>query len=1338
MSALPQPPFPQPEPVPRPKGWEPRHVRRRRLLLRFLEGLGIFLVLLVIGIVFLFRSQSFQAYLSKVAQQKATAAVGTQVEFGHMSLGWRRIGPTVQIDRIVIHGAQPFAHVPVLQAQSLELRVTVTSLLHRSWYIDDLQIDRPVVRVVTDAQGNTNLPAKKTPAGSNDRSGITTLFELGIRHFAVNQGEAHYNDMRTEFGGDVEDLNVVAGFDSSSNTYSGTLGYKNGIVRTKGIAPVSHALEVRFNATPEVFTLPKLELTAKDSRLSISGTVKNYLQPEINAVYEARLNSRDVREIMKNPAVPLGILNARGNLEYRADPNRPFLAAVKASGELNSASVIVPLQKSALRVRDLAARYALDNGNVAVQDVRASLLGGVLNADIQMRDLAGKPRSHLTARLINISTADLQHAASAAASPVNVNGKLNANADATWGATFKDLVAKAHVTMRATLQPTHGQPTPLEGLIDATYRGGNGTLAVAPSSIRLPAATVLLNGTVSQNSALRVQADITDLHQLELLAASFQSSQETLNLFGRATLNSTVSGSVQNPQIRGQLTANDIRLRGTSWNLLQTQFTASASNARLEQGQLVPTSGGRLSFQGSAALHEWKPLDDSKFQFHLTAADLNVGELARASGSSTPIAGKLSADLSANGTRNAPGVAGHIQLANARIAEEPIRSAHLALQTVGDVIRANLKLQMTAGSATTDLQYQPKQKAYQLNLNATGIKLEQLETIKARNMQIAGVLNVTASGSGTLDDPALHARVEIPHLQMRDQAADNIRLDAAVANHVATVNFNSQMLGTQATGQGTVQLTGDYQADASLNTGVISLQPVVAIYSPAQAANISGQTQFNVTLRGPLKQKNKLEGHLIVPRFNVKYGNAVELAATAPIRADYVNGTLDVQRGVIKGTQTELTFQAHVPADKNSSASLLLRGGVDLRLLSALQPDVSSSGQVQFDVNSFGARSNPNVYGQIRIVNASLAQVGTPLGLRDGNGVLTLTPTRLDINQFTAKMGGGDVSARGGLVYRPDMHFDLAAKAVGVRVLYQQSIRTTVDGDLALTGRPDDALLQGQVNVDQLSFTSNFELADFASQFGGSAAPPPTQGMSDRIRLQVAIKTPGGISPSSRALSLSGTANLQLQGTIAQPVMLGRINLSNGELIFAKNRYLVQAGTIDFRNPSKTEPVVDISANTTIQQYDIQLHFWGPVDHLHTNYSSNPALPPSDVINLVAFGKTSEASAANPTPPGALGAQSLIASQLSSQVTNRIEKLAGISQLSIDPELGSSQQSPGARIAIQQRVTSKIFVTFATDVTSTQQQAVKLEYQLSPRASFSAVRNQNGGFSFETQFRKRW
>jgi len=213
---------------------------------------------------------------------------------------------------------------------------------------------------------------------------------------------------------------------------------------------------------------------------------------------------------------------------------------------------------------------------------------------------------------------------------------------------------------------------------------------------------------------------------------------------------------------------------------------------------------------------------------------------------------------------------------------------------------------------------------------------------------------------------------------------------------------------------------------------------------------------------------------------------------------------------------------------------------------------------------------------------------------------------------------------------------------------------------------------------------------------------------------------------------------LQVRGTAAEPVILGRMNLNNGDLIFNGNRYLLQAGTIDFRNPSQTQPVLDMAVNTKVNQYDIQMRFWGPADHLHTNYASDPALPPSDIINLIAFGKTSEAAAANPTPPGSLGAESLVASQVSSQVTSRIEKLAGISQLSIDPVLGDTQQNTGARIAVQQRVTSKVFVTFSTDVTATEQQIVKFEYQWTPKTSFNAVRDQNGGFSFLTSFRKQW
>ena len=372
------------------------------------------------------------------------------------------------------------------------------------------------------------------------------------------------------------------------------------------------------------------------------------------------------------------------------------------------------------------------------------------------------------------------------------------------------------------------------------------------------------------------------------------------------------------------------------------------------------------------------------------------------------------------------------------------------------------------------------------------------------------------------------------------------------------------------------------------------------------------------------------------------------------------------------------------------------------------------------------------------MVNASFATAGAPLGLSGGNGVLTLTRNRLDVTQFQGNVGGGVVTASGGVVYRPQLQFDLALAAKGVRVLYDQSVRTTLNSNLALTGSFENALMTGQVAIDQLSFTSDFDISDLMSQFGGDATPPPTQGFSQNLNLDVGIQTPGGLNLTSRTLSLAGSANLHLRGTAAQPVVLGRLNLSDGDLIFSGNRYKLQGGTIDFTNTSRTQPVLDMSVNTTISQYDIQMRFWGPADHLHTNYASDPALPPADIINLIAFGKTSEAAAANPTPPGTLGAESLVASQVSNQITNRVEKLAGVSQLSIDPQLGSSQQNPGARVAIQQRVTSKMFVTFSTDVTSTESQIVQLEYQVNRKTSFSAVRDQNGGFSFQTTFRKQW
>jgi translocation and assembly module TamB len=325
------------------------------------------------------------------------------------------------------------------------------------------------------------------------------------------------------------------------------------------------------------------------------------------------------------------------------------------------------------------------------------------------------------------------------------------------------------------------------------------------------------------------------------------------------------------------------------------------------------------------------------------------------------------------------------------------------------------------------------------------------------------------------------------------------------------------------------------------------------------------------------------------------------------------------------------------------------------------------------------------------------------------------------------------------MAYRPAIQFDMGLAAKGLRVLYPQGMRENVDATLRLAGTPDHALLGGSVDLSNLSFTPGFDLGAFAGQFSGGVAAPPSPGLAQNLQLNIALRSSSSVNLISRTLSIGGSANLQVRGTAAAPVLLGRVNLNSGDMILNGTRYVLNGGTIQFINPTETEPVVNLSLNTSIQQYSIDLRFQGPLNQLHTEYSSDPALPSADIINLLAFGQTTEASAAAATPANQ-AAESIVASQVSSQVTSRVSKIAGISQLSISPVLAgsSSQGPPGAVITIQQRVTGNLFVNFSTNVASTQSQTIQGQYKVSPRVSVSATRDPNGGFGFDALIKKSW
>ncbi len=157
------------------------------------------------------------------------------------------------------------------------------------------------------------------------------------------------------------------------------------------------------------------------------------------------------------------------------------------------------------------------------------------------------------------------------------------------------------------------------------------------------------------------------------------------------------------------------------------------------------------------------------------------------------------------------------------------------------------------------------------------------------------------------------------------------------------------------------------------------------------------------------------------------------------------------------------------------------------------------------------------------------------------------------------------------MTYRPAIQFNVALKGNGLRLLYPQSVRSDLDLNLAMTGTPQKSWLQGQVNVNRVSFTPDFDLSQFIAQFSGVATPPPTQGFADNLNLNIAVRSTSELNAVSPGVSIQGDANLRVIGTATDPVIVGRTNLTGGDLIFLGNRYVVQGGTIAFVNSIETD-----------------------------------------------------------------------------------------------------------------------------------------------------------------------
>src|SRR2546422_10132657 len=130
-----------------------------------------------------------------------------------------------------------------------------------------------------------------------------------------------------------------------------------------------------------------------------------------------------------------------------------------------------------------------------------------------------------------------------------------------------------------------------------------------------------------------------------------------------------------------------------------------------------------------------------------------------------------------------------------------------------------------------------------------------------------------------------------------------------------------------------------------------------------------------------------------------------------------------------------------------------------------------------------------------------------------------------------------------------------------------------------MTGSMQSAQLRGQVRLNELSFSPTFDLAEVLGEVSGTSTAPP-EGFARNLQLDVTVQSTNDLNASSSKLSLQGAANLRVRGTAAEPVVLGRVNLTGGGVVLRGGRDSVPPPTPGFGYPSKMSPRGNVAGGT--------------------------------------------------------------------------------------------------------------------------------------------------------------
>jgi translocation and assembly module TamB len=1385
------------EPAPTPR-------KRRRWLHHSLwaGSFGTFLlILLAIALFFWASSAAFEDALRHRIIAALEDATGGRVEIA--AFHWNLLHLRAEADNLTIHGLESNAEAPYAHLDRLRVQIAILNLVTAPFspkiILREAEIARPEFHLIVYPDGSTNQPHPRHKP-RNQKPAIDTLFDAQIGKLAIEQGAIHIANTTVPLDLKAQNvdlqMNWVPGTPQTADNYRIQLGVAN-LAFVQGPFAKT-APETRIDATLDLFhdsaQLESLRLKSRidgqAQTLNLSGKLLSFAHPAWQTQADGQLDLRILAPYVAFPNLHSGIVTLHAAVSGSG-------AEFSSSGSIRSNAIhyqdpVVDAQTAAFSCQFHSTPKALFVNDVRIQIAQGGSVEGQFQFDnwldftptpavqrelLRAHQTWPHPTGQIRANLHNVTLDTiLLMLAAPGYRHLGLDTVVNGPASAHWTGLAYDLEIGGQLALAPSTTPPHGE-APVQGSIDAVYHADQGAIKVDAMDLKTPHTTLQGTGLlgvfpIDRQSEMALDLVSSDLTEFDAVLKTLGLKQGNrtgaaalpVSVQGQAEFHGELNSSWQTPRVEGHVTAKNIGIEMPEpattaqpqflhWDSVEADGLYTPASIVIRQG-ILRRGSATLTLQGQIDATDPKyKIGDSEDEFDnrspltvkATAQNFPLDQLLPIAGVTAPIKGSLSAQIALQGQIASLTGSGSIDIDKATGYGESLDHLHAAGSVAGRQIKiATLTASEAGGALTGSGSYDLAQSTFQLEARASAIDLASIHHLKQTGVPIYGKLAFTASGSGALSDPRFQTHATFSSMRVAGEPVSDLLLSATAAQHAVTYDLSSHQPTGEFSAHGNTHLdftekNPDYYTQASLQ---FSKFDIGALLNLLHVTGITGQSALEgkANISGPLTHPEKIRGEANLNQLNLDV-ESVHLASHGPVHATLVEGIARLDPLEITGEDTDLKVNGSLAIQGKQQLDVQANGSVNMRLAATLDPDLIASGVTNFQMEAHGPLSDPTLQGKVEFQNVAMALGDFPNGLSQIKGTLEFIQNRLEIRSLTAMSGGGQLSVGGYLGFQHGLYADLSATGKSIRIRYPQGVSSLADASLKLQGPQTNLQLTGGVQITRFAINSDLDIASLTASTGVQPIVPP-DAPSNHLHLDIHLTSAPQLNFQNAYAKLAGDVDLHLRGTLASPSLLGRISLTEGSTSIGGTKYELERGDINFTNPVRIQPNIDIDATARVEDYDITLGLHGSSDKPRLTYRSEPPLPEADIIALLALGRTQDEAAEygqqqqqggdNPNTDALLGGA------LNATVSNRVQRLFGTGAVKIDPNFIGALGNSTARVTVVEQIGNNVTFTYASNVNTTTQQLIQAEIAINRHLSLLVTQDEAGIFSVVLKNRRRF